>query len=411
MKIKKIKSKKGKMLVKLDILVLILCLIITSIKLGYPISDIIVKNILLLIELKASLHAILMMFILLSLWVFTLLFTKCFWFIIIYLAYRIPRKRAIKKNIQYEVIDNIEYYRETFNNLTPAEISLISDLEIEPKKDISASILNLYQKGNIEFIENNIIVKNKNSLKSSELALIDMIEQRNFNSHNIENWKQECVKEALNNNYIKIKNSQKSKKSFFTVGRIMLILFVLWICSIVALDSDKLSINTDEDKFQTYFSKHSSEISESSFDNLSDLELLNFFKNDPELVEIYIYTLEVYTVPMCILFVICVFPVILFGCMCYSIFKRIFHHSSSQKYERTKSGKILVEQIAGIQKYIHDFSLLSEKNKECINIWEDFLIYAIVLEENETIIKDIFTYKNINFNILNNINELFLTTL
>ena len=74
-------------------------------------------------------------------------------------------------------------------------------------------------------------------------------------------------------------------------------------------------------------------------------------------------------------------------------------------YERTKEGKILVEQIIGIKNYIHDFSLLSEKEKEDISLWEDFLIYAVVLEENKDIIDDICNYKNIRFNIISEILE------
>lgn len=46
---------------------------------------------------------------------------------------------------------------------------------------------------------------------------------------------------------------------------------------------------------------------------------------------------------------------------------------------------------------------INNKNKENIVLWEDFLIYAVVLEENETIINDIYSYRNINLNILNNI--------
>ena len=41
-------------------------------------------------------------------------------------------------------------------------------------------------------------------------------------------------------------------------------------------------------------------------------------------------------------------------------------------------------------------------------MWEYFLIYAVVLEENETIINDICKYKNINLNNFNNIKNLLI---
>ena len=45
----------------------------------------------------------------------------------------------------------------------------------------------------------------------------------------------------------------------------------------------------------------------------------------------------------------------------------------------------MVEQIAGIKNYIHDFGLLSEKDKEYVVLWNDFLIYVVLLEENESV--------------------------
>jgi uncharacterized membrane protein len=52
-----------------------------------------------------------------------------------------------------------------------------------------------------------------------------------------------------------------------------------------------------------------------------------------------------------------------------------------------------------MQRYIHEFSLLSDKEKEQVKIWDDYLVYAIILEENEKIIDDIFKYKNIEKNL------------
>ena len=49
---------------------------------------------------------------------------------------------------------------------------------------------------------------------------------------------------------------------------------------------------------------------------------------------------------------------------------------------------------------MHDFSNLKEKEKESIVLWEDFLIYAVVLEENELVRKDIYHYKNVNINVI-----------
>lgn len=102
---------------------------------------------------------------------------------------------------------------------------------------------------------------------------------------------------------------------------------------------------------------------------------------------------------------------ILIGTPIYRMVRRKIYKTieGNNRYERTKESKILVEQIAGIKNYIHDFSLLSEKDKENVVLWNDFLIYAVLLEENEKIIDDICQYKNIDLNKFNNIKDYLLS--
>jgi len=102
---------------------------------------------------------------------------------------------------------------------------------------------------------------------------------------------------------------------------------------------------------------------------------------------------------------------ILIGTPIYRMVRRKIYKTieGNNRYERTKESKILVEQIAGIKNYIHDFSLLSEKDKENVVLWNDFLIYAVLLEENEKIIDDICQYKNIDLNKFNNVKDYLLS--
>lgn len=67
-----------------------------------------------------------------------------------------------------------------------------------------------------------------------------------------------------------------------------------------------------------------------------------------------------------------------------------------------------MEQVFGIKNFIHDFSLLSEKEKEEVMLWNEFLIYAIVLEENSIIINEISKKFEMN-NIFSKINEFIVT--
>ena len=90
---------------------------------------------------------------------------------------------------------------------------------------------------------------------------------------------------------------------------------------------------------------------------------------------------------------------LIFALIVYKVFRAITYRSIEQnKYVRTEKGTKLAEEIAAMQRYIHEFSLLSEKEKEDIMLWDDFLVYAIILEENTSIVKEIFRFKNTDYN-------------
>ena len=47
------------------------------------------------------------------------------------------------------------------------------------------------------------------------------------------------------------------------------------------------------------------------------------------------------------------------------------------------------EYVYGMKNFIHDFSNLSEADKGQVVLWDDYLIYAVVLEENQQIVDEI----------------------
>lgn len=398
-KTKKIKSKKEKNLIKLDIVFILCCFI-------YVFKD---NGIYIWKELTEYLNVFngdaldCIIIILAILWEYTItFFSKCFIFIAIYLAFRLTKMKIIKENNKYEVIDNIKYYRERFNNITPAEISLIVDLEIESKKDIMATILQLSQKDMLEFDDKKIIIKNEynvEDLRLSERQIIEMIRNKDFNQENIKLWKKYCIEEAKEDGYIKEK-SQSSRKIDFsknnklTVGAFYVIFITIILMIFYMFTSPSLNMYERLYEFEQYEQKNS----------ISEIEILN---KNPEMKKIFVEILVGGAPFMIGATMIIISFFIILGTPIYRWMKRKIYKviEKGGMYERTKEGKILVEQIIGIKNYIHDFSLLSEKEKEDISLWEDFLIYAVVLEENKDIIDDICNYKNIRFNIISEILE------
>ena len=327
--------------------------------------------------------------------------------IIVYLAFRLTKMKAIKKNTTYRQIYGIEYYRDKLPTLTATEISLITDLNIENKKDISASLLSMYQKGIISF-ENNKIIENKEkvqSLNQSEKKLLEMLTSDKLDENEVKEWKKTCIDEAINEGYIQ--KARKDRYSYLNkINKILKNVFKIWGITFIVLliivminmipsftnmyisQFKELKSNTsiNENTENTVNARTSAEINKISNSTIEDLHKL---MEDPIFFTIsVIHALSI--------------PTLIYGII-YRKSKMVVvkaNESLQNNYERTEKGNEIVEKIAGLKRFISEFSQLSQREKEEIVLWEDFLTYAVLLEENEKIIKDIFSYKNLNISIL-----------
>lgn len=62
--------------------------------------------------------------------------------------------------------------------------------------------------------------------------------------------------------------------------------------------------------------------------------------------------------------------------------------NSKEPYVRTKKGEQVNEKLEGLRKYLEDFSSLDTKSEEEMAIWEEYLIYSVMFNQNEKIIKE-----------------------
>lgn len=346
-----------------------------------------VKNVNFLLAIVAFIYSI-----------FTNIVSKTFILILIYIPIRISTVEKVKKNMRYKVVDNIEYYRDKFESISPAEMSLILDLEIERKKDISATLLSLNIKGLLDFEGDKIKLKNSGNLenlKPSERYLFEALKDGTLDGMDMSNWEKVCIKEAMDDGYI---INAKQKRKFFWKSTLLLILAILMLFYSIG----KFTKNIDE------YSKAVNEVQEEMGTINSNLEKI-VGKNDKQLTnEDEIKLKEEYLPiakdaigkigePLVLGLMIIGSIALIIGLIFYKIARIAIYKSGygENKYERTKEGKVLVEQIAAMQRYIHEFSLLSDMEKEQVKLWEEFLVYAIVLEENEEIVSNIFSYKNV----------------
>ena len=61
-------------------------------------------------------------------------------------------------------------------------------------------------------------------------------------------------------------------------------------------------------------------------------------------------------------------------------------------YFRTEKGKEINKKIEGLKNYLKNYSLLHEKERESVQIWEDYLAYSVWFEQNKKIIEQYKSY-------------------
>lgn len=395
--IKRIITKKEKKIKILDIGIIIICLIYTTILQNILFSDafmifkIMINTFSIIPQLltaTSNISALLsVILIIVAIIAINIILLTIFTFPInvICLAIRNAIKKKILQNTKFESIEGYEYFRENLGNISPSTISLIMDLKLEYKKDIVATIMKLNMNKNIEFYEDKIILKNSNteSLNKSEIEILKKIQAENeitvkdlINTFNRKSWKEICIEEAESRGYIVNKN----KKMYIIIKTIILIM--IWIGCINAFNTESITEKSFNEKY--------------NYEEMSDEEFLQKLSDkefEPMLIE-----LNKLVIKLIAGIGIFVLPIYIFTYV-------VSYKAGKVKIARTKKGKILMEQIYGMKNYIHEFSYLNEAIKEHIITWDYFLVYAIVLEENSKILEDVFKYKNVTIPFFANITK------
>lgn len=62
--------------------------------------------------------------------------------------------------------------------------------------------------------------------------------------------------------------------------------------------------------------------------------------------------------------------------------------SQENLYNRSKLAEELNKKLEGLKNYINEYSLLKDKTSEDITLWEDYLIYSVIFNQNNDIIEE-----------------------
>ena len=287
-----------------------------------------------------------------------------------------------RENNKYTSRDNIIYYIEKLNGISPTTISLMQNLDIEEEKDLTATIMKLQLNGNI-IVENDtikILSNDVSNLTSNEKNLFYMFQSGEINRQKINSWKNVALEEAKAQGYIKI---QYTSQSVFFKKIIILTLFILSYLGFQYANKDVFA-NLENDMDKAIAMAEQIEQQEAEGNNLSEYQLLAENENSKYLLNALFEMLFI---------LICSIGVL--GLPIFYVVFSIICHAKKGSLKRTVNGEQLTDEILGMKKFIHDFSMLDEADKDSLILWDDFLIYAIVLEENTKIVDEILNLKNI----------------
>lgn len=295
-------------------------------------------------------------------------------------------KKSAVKNTTFNVLQDFDYYRDKLTGVSPTAISMLTDLEIEPRKDITALILKYTLMGVISTEDDRVRVLNFHhpDLTDSDKYLISSIAANSLNPSIIAQWKNMVKREVVQSGYLMdtryhphqsnpSKEAGKNCAASCSLGCVTPIV-LLW--AFYKLATSELWMRFER-------------LIDALPEDASNMEVVRAILADSGNTMSSLLA----GILMIMLFAAITLPIV--GLIYF--FVKSF---GNKVFKRTALGQELTEQIYGMKNFIHDFSELSQADKEQLVLWDDFLIYAVVLEENTSIINEIYNMKNLKpFNV------------
>lgn len=277
-------------------------------------------------------------------------------------------KQSAIEQTTFPVLENFDYFRDELTGISPATISMCVDYEIERDKDLAAQLLKFTMQGLIETDGEQIrVLHNLDTTKGlsvSEQFLLSQLVKGNVTESVAEKWASIARKEVLDGPYIIENKEQKETKSTGPIG--CLPFFVIMGICVYFLDSEYVTL-----------------LMELSETDMSNAELFSLMSQDSR------YAIGAAGIMG--------MGILVFSSMMFPFSRTLFEYINWKKrmpYKRSEEGEILAEEIYGLKNFIHDFSDLEHAQKEALVLWDDFLIYAVLLEENTSIVEEIKSMRN-----------------
>lgn len=308
------------------------------------------------------------------------------------------QKGQVLENSSFITAENIEYYRDKLTGIAPSAISMLEDLRLEPDKDLTACILHYEMLGMIRKTTDGYEVEaagENESLKESDRYLIEHLAAGDWKQESVLHaWEQMTILETKKDGWITERFLQpgERERNNKRQGRMALIwiiaLMIFCVGVTLGIEREMLRDRLPPEQFEKIPGAVFvlGEMQQEVIDRLDAADeagadfgvQMEYLLADPAFIWKLILVFGVDSAFLLLL----LFPAL------YMKFGEGRQQEQSP-YKRTRLGNIYTEYIYGMKNFIHDYSNLSEAEKESLVLWDDYLIYAVVLEENKRIVEEI----------------------
>ncbi len=267
---------------------------------------------------------------------------RAFYLTIIYFGIKIANKKYNKERIEKVDLKNDSYYRDILPKYSPAVLSYVDDFKIN-KQDIIATLLMLELKGKIKIKDDSFVLLDDTieNLEENEIYILNKVKENMIKDINILEYASIVRNDALKKGLLQEKQGVKKNIKRRIIINIIVYLFVLigfsMIPNFLVIASDSVTM------------------------------ILGF-------------------IVLMIFFAFLVF-------MPFSTIVYISHYkmlNTLDPYIRNNEGKIINLKLEGLRKYLVDFSQIEEKTKEQLVLWEEYLVYSVMLGINTKVIEEVY---------------------
>lgn len=267
---------------------------------------------------------------------------KNFIITVIYFGIKIAYKKYIKEKQDKKDYKNESYYREIIPELSPAVLSYIYNFQLN-EKDIVGTLLGLQLKKKID-IKNKIEIKDSSeeNLTENEKYIFQNLKNGTLKNINMTLWEQKVILDCKQKGLLEEK--QNIKREIIKKITISIIMYIV---------------------------------------------IFILFNKSPYIFNKYVANNDSFIILFFIIMLILFFTMIIYPYKTAVYIKTYYFMNKLNPYIRNKKAKEINEKLEGLKNYIKDYSMINERKKEEIDIWEDYLIYSVIFDENTQIVKDV----------------------